>query len=221
MPESIEDIQRKLSQVLDRVSWIQIDLCDGDFVRKQTWPYNGSDDLWYEKILAEEEGLPFWDRFNFEFDLMVRNARNEFDTFLRLGARRIVFHLEAEDDTDAFLEFLEGIDLYVRENTEIGVAIDMATPLDTLTPFIQHIDFVQLMGIDEIGKQGEPIDEKVYDHIRKLRSIYPDLTISIDGGVNFDTAPLLADAGANRLVIGSAIWKSGDVEETISEFESI
>lgn len=216
MPKSIEDIKSKIGLVSDLVSTIQLDLMDGDFVPNQTWPYNGNDDYQFEQILAEEEGLPFWDRVDFEFDLMVRNSEKQFDTFIKMGAKRVVFHLEAENsEPGAFKEFIEAIDVYTREILKIGISIGMDTPLEDIYPFLNHVDFVQLMGIDEIGFQGEEFDERVLDRIRLLRSQYKDLSISVDGSVNLETAPKIIDAGANILVVGSAIWKSQDPRAVI------
>jgi len=174
-----------------------------------------------EGILNEEEGLPFWDSVDFEFDLMVINAHEQFEFFTRLGAKRIVFHLEAELDHPKFKEFLEGLDMYTRENIDIGLAINTTTDIEKLKPFISLIDFVQCMGIEHIGKQDEPFDERVIPQVKELRKLYPELIISIDGSVNEHTAPLLVEAGASRLIIGSVIVHSLDVRETIKEFENI
>ena len=72
------------------------------------------------------------------------------------------------------------------------------------------IDFVQLMGIKEVGRQGQPFAEETFARVKKLRSVYPELEIAIDGGVNQETIPGLAEAGASRLAPGSAIAKQAD-----------
>jgi len=77
------------------------------------------------------------------------------------------------------------------------------------------------MGIEHDGKQGEPFDERAIDHIKELRKTYPELIISIDGSVNESTAPLLVEAGANRLIVGSALLHSLDMRETIRELENL
>jgi ribulose-phosphate 3-epimerase len=77
------------------------------------------------------------------------------------------------------------------------------------------------MGIEHIGFQGELFDEKVLIQIKGLKERYPDLIISVDGSVNEDTAPLLVEAGANRLIVGSVLMRSFDVKETIKELENL
>ncbi len=219
--EDFNELQEKLAQVVKFARAVQIDVCDGKFVSSTSWPMNPSDEASVEAILNEEEGLPYWDTLDFEFDLMVRNAHEQFEFFTRLGAKRIIFHIEAESNKEKFKEFLEGLDMYTRDNIQIGIAINTTTPTDELKNLISLIDFVQCMGIEHIGKQGEPFDERVLNQIKELRKLYPELIISVDGSVNEDTAPLLVEAGANRLVVGSALLHSYDMRETIRSLESL
>lgn len=214
-------LREEIAQVANLVKTIQIDVCDGKFTPRASWPMNPDDKASIESIINEEEGLPFWDRIDFEFDLMIYNATEHFEFFSRLGAKRIVFHLEAENDSEKFVEFLEGIDMYSRESIEIGVAINTDTDINKLERIIGNVDFVQCMGIKNIGKQGEPFDERVINNIRQLRAKYQELIISVDGSVNENTAPMLVEAGADRLVVGSALWRSFDIRETIKYFENL
>lgn len=77
------------------------------------------------------------------------------------------------------------------------------------------------MGIATIGRQGEPFDERVIEKIKSIRAKYPDMVISIDGGVSFDTAPELIEAGATRLVAGSAIFENPNPHGAIQELKSL
>ena len=229
LPKSYEDLKNKISLVKGLVSTVQIDICDGNFVKTVSWPYFAKAsqgepfelDQYAQNILNEREGMPFWEEIDYELDLMVQNAHENFDLFLKLGAKRIIFHLKAEGNLLEFKEFLEGIDLYIRDNTQIGVAINITTPIRQLAGLISNVDFVQCMGIEKIGYQGEPFDERVIDQIKSLRKEYPELIISIDGGVNFNTAPKLIEAGVNRLVVGSTIFKSINIDKTIEELENL
>jgi ribulose-phosphate 3-epimerase len=216
------DLRNKLSRVVSFVRIVQIDMCDGFFTKSVSWPYNelkvGGENI--QSILNEEEGLPYWDKIDFEFDLMVKNAHENLDFFVRLGAKRLVFHLEAEGDLETFSQFLEGLDMYTRENIEIGLAINTNTNISILDNFISKIDFIQFMGIKNIGYQGEPFDENVLEQIKNIRLKYPEILTSVDGSVNEETAKVLVDLGVDRLVIGSALFNSFDIEEKIKEFES-
>jgi len=220
LAKDFNELNEKLSKFVNLVSLVQIDICDGKFVPSISWPMNHSDQTSVERILNEEEGLPFWNDLDFEFDLMVLNAHKQFDFFMKLGAKRIIFHLEAETE-NSFKEFLESMDPYYKDNIEIGLAINTTTSTDKLEPFINYVDFVQCMGIARVGFQGEEFDERVLAQIKDLRLKYPELKISIDGSVNENTARALLEAGANRLIIGSALLNSHDIREKIKEFEAL
>ena len=168
--------------------------------------------------------MPFWEDIDFELDLMVSSAVENFDIFTKLGPKRIIFHLEAKEiqrDLEEFKNFLEGIDTYARDVIEIGVAISPNEPTEQIFLLINCIDFVQVMGIDYEGVQGEKFDPKCLEHIKTLKEKFPDLIISVDGGVNFDTAPALISAGANRLVAGSGIFNTDDIIGAVERFKSL
>lgn len=221
LAKDFRDLHDKIARVTNISKVVQIDICDGKFVNATSWPMGRDDEQSVSAILNEEEGMPSWETLDFEFDLMVRDAYENFDFYLRLGPKRVVFHIEAQTDINKFKEFLDGLDIYTRDATNIGLAINTTTSIDALLPFINNIDFVQCMGIEQIGHQGEPFDERVLEQISALRKEYPELIISVDGSVNEDTAQLLVKAGANRLVVGSALMKSFDVRETMRDFEGL
>jgi len=220
LAEDFQELNEKLAKFINTTKIVQIDICDGKFTPSISWPMQAKDQLSVQSILDEEDGLPFWDKIDYEFDLMVLNAHKKFDFFARLGAKRIVFHLEAETESD-FKDFLESIDPYLKDNIEIGLAINTTTDIEKLSPFINCIDFIQCMGIENIGFQGEPFDDRVIDQIKNIKEKYPEIKISVDGSVNEETAPLLIEAGASRLVIGSALMQCYDIREKIEEFENL
>jgi ribulose-phosphate 3-epimerase len=220
LAKDINDLRQKIANVVNISHIVQIDMCDGKFVQSTSWPMSRGDMESTALILGEEEGMPYWEHLDFEFDLMVKNAIKQFDFFVRLGAKRIIFHLEAEDEKE-LKGFIDSIDPYTRENLEIGIAINTTTEIEKLFPFINSIDFVQCMGIENIGFQGEAFDERVLGQIKGLKKEYSDLIISVDGCVNEETAPKLVEAGANRLVAGSVLMRSFDVLETIKELENL
>lgn len=223
LEQDFSEIKDKISTVRGIVSVAQIDFCDGIFVPTRTWPFSsgGGDDPHLQRILNEEEGMPFWEDIDFEFDLMVADAVENFDIYTKLGPKRMIFHIEAVGDLESFYHFLEGIDIYIRDSIEIGIAINPSTPLPQIFPLISCIDFVQLMGNDKIGHKGISLDEQVYKKIEILREKYSDLPIAVDIGVNRTTAPLLVKAGATKLVAGGAIFKTDDIIGTIEELENL
>lgn len=218
MPKKFSDIEWNIRQVTGAVKVVQIDIMDGVFVKNISWPYGADDAESFEHIKTEAEGMPEWEAIDYELDLMVADPGTKLEELMSLAPKRIVFHVESIDDVQSFFD---SIDHYVREHVEFGIALNTTTPIEAIKDAIPYVQFVQCMGIAKIGYQGEPFDERVLEQVRRLRSLYPELTISIDGAVNEKTAPLLLAAGADRLVIGSAIWKSTDIREAINDFKSL
>jgi ribulose-phosphate 3-epimerase len=223
LPKNYEDLKNKLALVRGYVQLVQVDICDGNFVKNITWPFDkNSLDQHFNGILNEEEGMPFWEDMDFEFDLMVSDAVENFHIYSKLGAKSLIFHVEAMEDLENFKNFLEGIDLYVRDIMEIGIAINTTTDIEKIFPLVPFVDFVQVMGIEHVGFQGQDFDERSILQIKKLKETFADdITISVDGAVNLETAPKFIEAGANKLVIGSAIFDAGDIIGTIEEFKNL
>ncbi|MFA5751077.1 MAG: hypothetical protein WCX79_02720 [Candidatus Paceibacterota bacterium] len=223
MPKNYEDLKNKIALVRGFSPLVQIDICDGVLVKNKTWPFTSSidTDLHFQKILNEEEGLPFWEDIDFELDLMVMNGVENFDIYTKLGPKRMVFHLSPINPVSDFRDFLEGIDPYIKDSIEIGVGIWLDKPVEDVFPLVNCIDFVQIMGIKRIGFQGEEFDNKCIEYVKILRKKFPNLIISIDGGVNFDTAPLLINNGVDRLAIGSALFNTDDIIGTLERFKNL
>jgi len=213
LANTFSEIEEDISLIKDFVKTMQIDVCDGQFVPNATWPYRKKDDS-FERIINEEEGMPGWEKLNFEIDLMVNKPEEVVDEWVRAGAARIILHAEAKGDLAEALVKLSGV-------VEVGLAFNIETPFVLLESHRERINFVQLMGIDHVGFQHQPFDSKVVDKIKELKSQYTDLIISVDGGVSLETAPKLIEAGADRLVVGSAIFGADNPIDAVQEFKRL
>jgi ribulose-phosphate 3-epimerase len=223
MPESFNDLRSKMNEVKDFVSFVQIDVMDGFFVPSKSWPYETDGfDSDFEEIVSGKKEMPFLGEIEFEVDLMVSDQEEEVVRWIQAGAGRVIGHVEAVDDIERFIK--TALDANVPKDSflsvDVGLAIGLETPVDVLKPYISDIDFVQFMGIEKIGYQGEEFSEKVLSKISTLRKNFPDLIISVDGGVNEDSASLLIDAGVDRLVSGSEIFGASDKGEIIKKLSS-
>jgi pentose-5-phosphate-3-epimerase len=116
MPYDYDDLLEKVTQVADVVDTIQIDIMDGQFVPGKTWPYNMKDEPNFLSILREEDGLPCWDRVDFELDLMVESPDEALEQWMALGPKRVVFHVESLKDPQVALEAVQKY----REHIEIS-----------------------------------------------------------------------------------------------------
>ncbi|MEI6280600.1 MAG: hypothetical protein WCP17_01190 [bacterium] len=217
------EIKNKLTFLRQRAKCVQIDFCDGIFVQNQTWPFatGGFDDVDFIKIMNEEEGLPYWDDFDFEFDLMVADAVENFDLYMKLGPKRMIFHLSAQKNLKEFENFLESIDMYIRDNVEIGLAFKPSDDLAVVSKLSSKVDFLHCMGSDKIGFQGEKFSDKALENIKFLKNELPGVVISVDIGINLQNTEILIHAGADRLTVGSSIWKSSDPIGALETFQSL
>lgn len=201
IPKNQADLTTKIKQVVGLVSHVQIDICDGVFVRSKT----------------QFRELPLLEDIEYELDLMIDQPEQRLEEYFELQPARMVVHLESVKDFVKLFLALEK----VRGIIEIGFSISNNTDESLLEKFIEDADFIQVMGIDEIGSQGIPFDERCIDRIAYVHRKYPDLPISVDGSVNLETIARLSAAGATRFIAGSAVFGTKDVEGNIKKLESV
>ena len=223
LEKNFNEIKNKLTALREQAKCVHIDICDGVAVPSQTWPFTsgGLEDYDFRKIMNEEEGMPFWEEFDFEFDLMVADAVENFDLYMKLGPKRMIFHPDIGGSIEEFEHFLEGLDMYIRDNVQIGIAFRPSDDLELVSKLSHKADFLHCMGSDKIGYQGEPFSEKALQNIKFLKKNLPGVVISVDIGVNSENAQSILDAGADRLTVGSGIWKSTDPIGALQSFQSL
>jgi ribulose-phosphate 3-epimerase len=198
-----KEIKSKINQVEDLVNWVQIDIADGLFAPAYTW--ENSEDLF------QLNG-----KVKVEVHLMVEQPEHYVTDWLKV-ADRVIVHLESTYQLPIILKQFEP----PSASRRIGLALLLETPLEKLKEFQPQVDLIQLMSIEKIGRHGEVFDERAPARVKALRAMWPDVTISVDGGINLENGKRLVAAGADNLVVGSEIWKSKDVARTIQEFKKL
>lgn len=207
-------IKWRVSQVVNTVPLVQLDICDGRYVDTKTYPY--SDDFNLENLERETEGMPFWQEIDYELDLMVLNPFEEMEKFLAMSPSRIIFHLKSvKDNLDEFIKFKDEYSNYIS----IGLAIEQDDNTGEAHEFIAEANFVQCMGIARVGRQGQAFDKKVFELIKEIKSKFPEKEIQVDGGVNTSNISELENAGVSNLIVGSAIFKSENPKLAIEELK--
>lgn len=213
LPESFEDLSARVARVRGAVHVVQIDIADGSYAPTETWPYSHNEH--WDELFHEEEGLPFWEDVEYELDMLVKNPEQYIDEWIAVGISAAIIHIESTDSFERIADLLH------EKNVLVGAGILPSTDISQLEPLIEYVDFIQCMGNDEIGRHGVELDERVYDKVRELRELYPDMPIAVDIGVNEETAPLLVEAGVTKLVSGSTVFNSPDPKETIAALENL
>ena len=133
----------------------------------------------------------------------------------------MIFHLSAQKNIEEFEHFLEGLDMYIRDNVEMGLAFNPSDDLAVVSRLSHKVDFLQCMGSDKLGFQGETFSGKALENIKLLKKNLPGIVISVDIGINLDNAEEILAAGADRLVAGSSIWKSPDPIGALQAFQNL
>ncbi len=213
LSRDFSELTDQIALVKGFVKTVQIDVCDGQFTATPSWPYRKRDDS-FERIMNEEQGLPGWEDLEFEIDLMANRPEEVVSDWVHAGAARVVIHAEARGNIAEAIALL-------RERAEIGIAINIDSPLDLIEPYKDDIHFIQCMGIDTIGLQGQDFDAKSIDKVKEIRKRFPKLAVSVDGGVSMDNIQDLIDAGATRLVIGSAIFNAENPIDAVQAFAQL
>jgi ribulose-phosphate 3-epimerase len=205
IPQSLEHLRQTIASVSFSRE-VQIDLVDGRFVKPISWPYEPAGEPM--DIKAE------LDRFTLEIDLMVSEPLVAAEEWLKAGADMLIFHVESLSlhDFEAF-----AVDCPVT----IGVAGHGETTVETIAKYAVQADYIQLMGIKEIGAQGQPFDESVLEKVSALRTQFPDYVIAVDGSVNQATIGPLRQAGVNRMVAGSALVGQADPQQAYNELVAL
>ncbi|MBU2104109.1 hypothetical protein KKD81_00305 [Patescibacteria group bacterium] len=224
IPKSKEHLEESLERLRGVCTEVQIDIVDGTFASPASWPYGArTSDL--EHMLAEEEMLPFCGEFKYEIDLMSADPETDTGNWIALGATRVTVHAESTPYLARFFKNIHGEyghdRDFVSDLLSFGLALGIETDIALVEPYHKDIEYVQLMGIRSIGKQGQGFDSRVLQKIRAFKKQYPHIPIQIDGAVSLATAPKLLEAGASRLVVGSALWNAPDIQEEFAKFVSL
>lgn len=222
--KSFEELEEKIKLVESFVRWVQLDIMDGKFVSEKTWD-------------EPEELKKISTKLNIEVHLMVEDAVREVERWAGSGVKRILVHYEAiGGDLELVTSNLKKIYKKCRtNNVELGMVLNLETQIDVLfqLPIIaeqlqaKSVGItsyqlpIQLMSIAKIGYHGHPFDERVIHKVELLRQKWPDVKISLDGGINEEIIKKTALVGVDNFVVGSAIFNSKNIKESIEELESI
>jgi len=146
----------------------------------------------------------------FDVHLMVNPVRDILPAFIDSGADIITIHHEITDDV------FECINLIKKNKLKVGISIKPNTEPNAILKYLDLIDLVLIMTV-EPGFGGQKFIHSQIQKIKDMKKLIGNrnIDIEVDGGINFDTAKLVIEAGANILVSGSTIFNSDDYGEAI------
>lgn len=179
---------------------IHVDVMDGHFVPNITM---GPPII---KMIRKCTKLPF------DVHLMISPVEKYIKDFAEAGSDIITVHPEATDNLKRAVKTIKSL------GKKAGVSLNPKTPISVLMDVINEIDLILIMSVNP-GFAGQSFMSEVLPKVKELRQIVNEkklkIDIEIDGGINFETAPLAVKAGANILVSGTTIFTGGSLEENI------
>ena len=174
--------------------WIHCDVMDGHFVDNISF---GSA---FVEAASRHTDLPL------DVHLMITNPDRYLDRYLPI-ARSVDIHLEADADIPETLERIRAA------GKRAGLAINPHTPIGSIEPYLGKFDILLVMTV-EPGFGGQPFMQDMLPKIRAAEKMRDDrkldFPITVDGGINVQTARQCREAGAHVLVAGTSVCRAKD-----------
>jgi ribulose-phosphate 3-epimerase len=195
LAEEIRDVEKSGCDIL------HIDVMDGHFVPNLTI---GPPVI---KWIRKATQLPL------DVHLMIDEPLRYLDEFRKAGSDWLTIHVEATQQIEKTLETIK------KSGAKTGMSLRPKTSVETLMPYLKDLDLILVMTV-EPGFGGQSFMPEMVEKIKHLRPRFSGL-ISVDGGINAETAPLTVQAGADILVAGTAIFGPSDRSKAIRALREI
>lgn len=188
-------LEKDVEMVNANADLFHLDIMDGTFVPNISYGFP------VVEAIASKAARPL------DAHLMIIRPEKYVERFAKAGADMLSFHLDATENPSAVL------DLIAENGMRPGLAINPDIEVERLFPYIDKCGFIVLMSVFA-GFGGQKFIESTYGRVRTLKEEIirrkACCEIEVDGGVSAGNAAALADAGADILVAGSAVFRSGD-----------
>lgn len=180
--------------------YIHIDVMDGHFVPNIT-----VGPLVVEAI-KNITSLPL------DVHLMITDPDRYIEDFIRAGSNLLSIHVET------CLHLQRALNQIRKLGVKSAVVLNPSTSLSTLEHTLEEVDMVLLMTVNP-GFGGQKFIPSMIPKIKKLKRLIDEtqltVDLEVDGGINLENISLVAQAGADVIVAGSAVFKSADCKETV------
>lgn len=143
--------------------------------------------------------------------LMLLRPQDHIEAFAKAGSDTILIHIEAECDAEETLRSISDL------GCKAGITVNPPTPIDSISDCLEKglVDEVLIMSVNP-GFGGQSYIADTEAKAAEVRRRYPDIQISIDGGIDLETVNPAAAHGANLFVAGTSLFKAPNMTEAIA-----
>lgn len=201
LTDNLETFVNQLKLIEGLTDVVHIDIGDGLFVPTKT--------LEAEVI----QTLPT--KLKYELHLMVSRPSAEIDRWSQAtNISRIIFHFETTPLPPLVIDQIE------EGGRQAGLTFNPDTPLSAVEPYFSQVKYIMVMGVTP-GRQGQAFVPATVTRVKEIKTRWPELTVTCDGGVHLDQLGPLKSAGADCLVMGSEIFTHPDPRAHLVELNKL
>ena len=194
-----------------KIDFFHIDVMDGKFVENNN--VNLMKD--YAVTLSHISNLAL------DVHLMVENVEEIIDEFLVADPERITFHVEAIEDEERVKNIISDLK---EQGIKVGMSISPGTDIEKIVKFMPYLHMVLVMTVVP-GKGGQKLISETLEVLKTLKQkaeeMDLDLDFEVDGGIKADNVNEVVDAGANIVVVGTALLHAENPKEFVSNIKSL
>jgi ribulose-phosphate 3-epimerase len=178
---------------------IHIDLMDGQFAPHSSPNLN---QIWWPPEIVTD------------LHLMYTSPQDYVEQIIKLKPNLVIIHFESRVNHQEFTRQLHEADI------KTGLALMQLTDVNQAVDALPHYDDVMVYS-GNLGEHGGKADMQLLEKVRQLRDRYPEIEISWDGGINYENAPQLIEAGVNVLNVGGYIQNADDPKEAYAKLKTL
>lgn len=196
LTDNIEDLFYKIGCVERLVDRVQIDIVGRVFSSQP------SIDIEVLEELSAAVAL--------DVQLMVKEPVGFLNRCEWVGVDRVFGQVEHMRSQEDFIKYCFALGM------EVGLALDLKTPVSIIEKAISQLDALLLMAVPA-GKSGQKFNKAVLKKIHEIRNFDSDISVCVDGGLNPENIYSCIKAGASEFAVGSYLWESKDIEKALDE----
>ena len=233
------DVEFLAVRAKGKVERIQVDICDGEYVKNVSWPFTETSKNDFANLYTKKEldvFMPELYDLNYTADLMCLNPEKYIETLVAYGFDQIIIHWRSVEGDWVQVEKI--LDYGVKYNLDLFIAVDVKTDVENVKKlFIEKAKYfpclcgVQVMGIENIGLQGQEFDIRSLEIVKEFKKFFDnelnqdlkmenDYKILFDGAINDETIEEIKKAGVNVFCVGSFLAE-GDFQENLKYLKRV